>query len=375
MTKINKKHTLDLNPLKSHLCNSFVLLVMIEQNDMILDITFGVHRATIISTKITPLKTIIVLHLELHLLMTKILLLHTILAHDMTTIKDILDLTALRIHLHIDPHIKMTLVIAIDLVLILEIITFPDILLHSDHLQYQEILDTPDLYHTPIHETNLFQFNHKLPMIPLTMKYKTMKKTKYKFFLIIFDSLIHKNKNCPPLIVNFLVFYMPYRSMNFSSLDHRIQSTSSQIIFFTDHYYTVLPIKVLSCSNALNKIKLNLNTNNFLHELTSQSYKIIQLSLYITFLNTKKIYLIENTTPILCLRQGNDIIVKPLDSFSSSSIISFETKYKNPIKSITNLFINNLFYSMTLIISVMMKTTFTRGYQKIQHLSELPKLF
>ena len=241
MTKINKKHTLDLNPLKSHLCNSFVLLVMIEQNDMTLDITFGVHHATIILTKITPLKTNIVLHLEMHLLMTKILLLHTILAHDMTTIKDILDLTALRIHLHIGLHIEMTLVIAIDLVLILEIITFPDILLHSDHLQYQEILDTPDPYHNPIHETNLFQFNHKLPMILLTIKYKTMKKTKYKFFLIIFDSLIHKNKNCPPLIVNFLVFYMPYRSMNFSSLDHRIQSTSSQII---NHYYTVLPIKV-----------------------------------------------------------------------------------------------------------------------------------
>ena len=80
---------------------------MIEQNGMIFDIEVEVHHATLIITKITPLKTDIVLHLEIALLMTNVPLLHTILAHDMTTINEILDPNALRIDLHINLHLDM----------------------------------------------------------------------------------------------------------------------------------------------------------------------------------------------------------------------------------------------------------------------------
>ena len=104
---------------------------MIEQNVMILDIAVGVHHATIvILTKIPPLKTDTVLHLEIVLLMSKIQLLHTIPVHDMTTKKEILDLISLRIDHHIDLPLDMTLVTVIDLVLIIDIITFLGILLH-----------------------------------------------------------------------------------------------------------------------------------------------------------------------------------------------------------------------------------------------------
>ena len=65
---------------------------------MIIDIEVGVHHAT----EIIPLKTYIVLHLETVLLKTKVPLLHIILVHDMTTIREILDLFALHIDLHID---------------------------------------------------------------------------------------------------------------------------------------------------------------------------------------------------------------------------------------------------------------------------------
>ena len=138
---------------------------------MIFDIKDEVHHATLNITKITQLKTDIVLHLEIALLMTKVPLLHTIFAHDMITIKEILDVIDLRIYIHIDLHKDMTLVIDINLVLILEIKTLLDILLHSDHhRQDQEILDTPDLDHTPTHESNLTQFNYHFQKILSTLK-------------------------------------------------------------------------------------------------------------------------------------------------------------------------------------------------------------
>ena len=79
---------------------------------------------------------------------TKVPLLHTILAHDMINIEEILDLIVLIFDQRIDLHIDMTLVIDIDLAPILEITTFPAILFHSDHLQDEEILDFPNLDHT-----------------------------------------------------------------------------------------------------------------------------------------------------------------------------------------------------------------------------------
>ena len=136
---------------------------------MILDVEVGVHNRYTVHNRAH--KTDFVLHLEIALLMTKVLLLQTLLAHDMTTIEELVDLIAPLIDLQIDLPIHMTLVITIDLVFVLEILTFPDILLHSDHLRNQETLDTPGLGHTPIHETNLILFNHKLPMILSTLKY------------------------------------------------------------------------------------------------------------------------------------------------------------------------------------------------------------
>ena len=48
--------------------------------------------------------------------------------------------------------------------------------------------------------------------------------------------------------------------------------------------------------------------------------------------------------------KGEDIHIKPLDSFSFQSIVPFESKYKNPTK---NLSYNNRQFLMILIFSVM----------------------
>ena len=99
---------------------------------MILDVEVGVHNRYTVYNRAH--KTDIVLHLEIASLMSKVLFLHVLLAHDMTTIEELLDLIAPRIDLQINLPIDRTLVITIDLVFSLEILTFPDILLHSDHL-------------------------------------------------------------------------------------------------------------------------------------------------------------------------------------------------------------------------------------------------
>ena len=67
--------------------------------------------------------------------MTKVPLLHIILAHDMTTIKENLDRIVLLFDLRIDLHIDMILVIEIDLVPISHIKHFPDSVLPKDHFQ------------------------------------------------------------------------------------------------------------------------------------------------------------------------------------------------------------------------------------------------
>ena len=100
-------------------------------------------------------KTDTVLHLEIDLVMTKVLLLHNILDHDMILTNVIPDLIAL----HRDPRIDLLIDIILardtDHVLIQETILLQNTQIHIDHLLDQEILDFLDLVHTPVPETKL----------------------------------------------------------------------------------------------------------------------------------------------------------------------------------------------------------------------------
>ena len=53
--------------------------------------------------------------------------------------------------------------------------------------------------------------------------------------------------------------------------------------------------------------------------------------------------------------KGNDIVVKPLQSFSFKCITSFQTNFKTPIKKTIKPFINNLSYLMILTLQAMTK--------------------
>ena len=75
---------------------------MKEHNTMLIDIEVEVPHVTILTTK-TIHKIDTVLHLEIDLAMTKVLLLHNTLDHDMILRDAIQDLTAL----HTDPHIDL----------------------------------------------------------------------------------------------------------------------------------------------------------------------------------------------------------------------------------------------------------------------------
>ena len=90
---------------------------------MIHDTEVGVHHELIITTNTTIHKTDIVLHLEIDLVMTKILLPRNTHNHDMTIIKEIQDPIDRLTDLHIDPLIDVTLVTDIDHVRIQEITT------------------------------------------------------------------------------------------------------------------------------------------------------------------------------------------------------------------------------------------------------------
>ena len=57
--------------------------------------------------------------------------------------------------------------------------------------------------------------------------------------------------------------------------------------------------------------------------------------------------------------KGNDIFVKPLDSFSFKSILPVQKKDKTSDKNITNLYINNLYSLMILMSPVMMMIIYT----------------
>ena len=175
MTKTKEMHMLDQKLLKSHFYSTFVLHQTTEQNDMIHAIEVEVIHKIIITTKITIHKTYIALHLEIDLVMTRVLLLHNTLDHDMTFIKEIRDPIALLTDRLTDPLIDMTLVTDIDHARIQEITTvLQNTHLLLDHLHDQEILDLLDPVHIRIQQTSLIQYNHKPKMIQLILKYTCM---------------------------------------------------------------------------------------------------------------------------------------------------------------------------------------------------------
>ena len=145
---------LDQNLHKNHLYNTFVLLPMIEQNIILIDTEVEVPHETILTTK-TIHKIDTVLHLEINLVMTKVLLLHTTLDHDMIRINVTPGLTALHADPHTDLRIDTTLALDTDHAPIPETTNSQNIQIHPDHLQDKETLDFVDLVHTPIPETKL----------------------------------------------------------------------------------------------------------------------------------------------------------------------------------------------------------------------------
>ena len=126
-------------------------------------------------------KTDIALHPEIDLVMTKKLLFHNTPDHDMTTINEIHDPTALLTDLLTDPLTGMTLVIDIDHVHIQEMTTLlQDTHLHIDHLHHHEILHILEHVRYQIKETNLIQYNHKPKMIQLISKYTCITQLKWQ---------------------------------------------------------------------------------------------------------------------------------------------------------------------------------------------------
>ena len=154
MMKTNEMHMLDQNLDKNHLYSTFVLLPMIEQNIMIIDTEVKVPHETILTTK-TIHKIDTVLHLEIDLVMTKVLLLHNTLDHVMILTNVIPGLTVLHTNHRTDLLIDTTLAQDTDHAPIPETTNSQNIQIHTDHLQDQENLDFLDLAHTPIPESKL----------------------------------------------------------------------------------------------------------------------------------------------------------------------------------------------------------------------------
>ena len=127
---------------------------MIEQNIMIIDTEVEVLHETTLTTK-TIHKIDTVLHLETDLVMTKVLLLHSTLDHDMILTNVTLGPTALHTDPPTDLLIDTTLALDTDHAHIPETKNSQNLQIHTDHLQDQENLDFLDLVHTPIPETNL----------------------------------------------------------------------------------------------------------------------------------------------------------------------------------------------------------------------------
>ena len=119
---------------------------------MIIEIEVKVPHVTTLTTR--PIHKIdTVLHLEIDLAMTIVLLLHNTLGHDMILTNAIHGLTALHTDLRIDLLIDTTLVLDIDHAPIQEKIVLPSIQTHTDRLLNQDILDFLDPVHTQILET------------------------------------------------------------------------------------------------------------------------------------------------------------------------------------------------------------------------------
>ena len=141
----------DDNLHKNPLYSTSVFLLTIEQNTPIIDIEVEVHHVTTLRTR--PIHKIdTVLHLEIDLAMTNVLLLHSTLDHDMILINAIHGLTALHTDLLIDLLKDTTLALDIDHSPIQETINLQDIQIHTDHLPDEEILDFLDPVHTPVLE-------------------------------------------------------------------------------------------------------------------------------------------------------------------------------------------------------------------------------
>ena len=149
MMKTNEMHMLDQNLHKNHLNSTFVFLLMTEQKTMIIDIEVEVPHVTTLTTR--PIHKIdTVLHLEIDLAMTKVLLRHNTLDHDMILTNAIHSLTVLHTDLRIDILIDITLVLDIDHAHIQETTS---IQIHTDNLLDHKILDFLDPVHTPILKT------------------------------------------------------------------------------------------------------------------------------------------------------------------------------------------------------------------------------
>ena len=127
---------------------------MIEQNTMIIDTGVEVPHETILTTK-TIHKIDTVLHLEIDLFMTKVILLHNTLDHDMILTNVIPGLTVLHTDPRTDLLIDTTLALDTDHAPIPETTISQNIQIHTDHLQDQKNLDFLDLAHTPIPEIKL----------------------------------------------------------------------------------------------------------------------------------------------------------------------------------------------------------------------------
>ena len=107
-----------------------------EQNAVKDDAEVEVHHEIILTTNTIIHKTDIVLHLEMNLIMTKVLLLHATLDHDMTNIKETRDLIALLIDPHTNHLIDLTHVKDIDHAHVHDIITIlQNLHLLLDHLR------------------------------------------------------------------------------------------------------------------------------------------------------------------------------------------------------------------------------------------------
>ena len=148
---------------------------------MIHAIEVQVIHETIDTTTVIIHKTDITLHPEIDLVMTKVLLLHKTLDHEMTTINETHNPIARITDLLTDPLTDMTLVIDVAHAPFQEITTIlQDVHLHLDHHHEQEILHLLDAVHIQIQETNLIQYNHNTKMIKLTSKYTCITQLKWQ---------------------------------------------------------------------------------------------------------------------------------------------------------------------------------------------------